>query len=53
MLSCMCCLPRRRKLLEFDFLAVVDGAPKIGAAKEVAAEGMMATGESKVIQIAK
>jgi len=64
-----CCLPRRKKLLEFNFLvpvygAIQDGATKIRAAKnemsgeqtvecEVAAEGRMAAREPKVNEAAK
>ncbi|KAM1830076.1 hypothetical protein ACFX14_022818 [Malus domestica] len=52
----LCYLLRRRKLLEFDFSIAVNGviedkATKIIAVEcEVAAEGMMATREPKVIQ---
>ncbi|KAB2626024.1 pentatricopeptide repeat-containing protein [Pyrus ussuriensis x Pyrus communis] len=46
------CLPKMRKLLEFDFLATVDGAVKDGAAKIGAAEDEVSdqrTVECKVV----
>ena len=65
----LCCLPRRKNLLKFDFSAAVDGVIQYGTAKigatedevsgeqnvecEVAAEGRMVVGEPKVIQATK
>lgn len=55
----MCSLPRRKKLIEFDFSIVVGGAIKdeaatIGVAEdEVVAKGGMTARKPKIIQAAK
>ncbi|KAB2625907.1 pentatricopeptide repeat-containing protein [Pyrus ussuriensis x Pyrus communis] len=68
-LPCLCCLSRRKKLLDFDFSVAIDRVIEDGAAKikatedevsgeqtaecKVVTEGRMAAGEPKVIQAVK